>query len=141
MPLAPWALLICWWSSELEIHSKRVLLRGETGVGMKIHSELNPHQSPRSQLGSSAPRPHLTQRSGIGGLVTDGYHQLHKPRVGKLPPGKVSSPHGWDPSPCGDLLWNAALAFWAASHMNRVMQLLGGRIPLAPACVPRNSVE
>ena len=25
LPLAPWALLLCWWSPELETHSKRVL--------------------------------------------------------------------------------------------------------------------
>ena len=34
LPLAPWALLVCWWSPELETHSKRVLLRGEAGFAL-----------------------------------------------------------------------------------------------------------
>ena len=63
LPLAPWALLLCWWSPELETHSKRVLLRGEAGVGLKMPSGRRPQQSSRSQLGSSAPRPYLTHGS------------------------------------------------------------------------------
>ena len=38
LPLAPWALLLCWWSPYHEPHSKRILLRGEAGVGTKIPS-------------------------------------------------------------------------------------------------------
>ena len=29
LPLAPWALLLGWWSPQRETNSKRVLLRGE----------------------------------------------------------------------------------------------------------------
>ena len=29
LPLAPWALLLGWWSPQLEINSKRLLLRRE----------------------------------------------------------------------------------------------------------------
>ena len=29
LPLAPWALLLGWWSPPLETNSKRLLLRGE----------------------------------------------------------------------------------------------------------------
>ena len=29
LPLAPWALLLGWWSPQLETNSKRLLLRGE----------------------------------------------------------------------------------------------------------------
>ena len=54
------ALLLCWWSPELEIHSKRVPLRGQAGVGWKMPSGRRPQLSPQSQLGTSAPRPHLT---------------------------------------------------------------------------------
>jgi len=61
--LFPRALLLCWWSPELETHSKRVLLRGEAGVGLKMPSGRRPQQSSRSQLGSSAPRPYLTHGS------------------------------------------------------------------------------
>ena len=60
LPLAPWALLLCWWSTELEIHSKRVPLRGQAGGGWKMPSGRRPQLSPQSQLGTSAPRPHLT---------------------------------------------------------------------------------
>ena len=63
LPLAPWALLLCWWSPELETHSKGILLRGEAGVGTKMPPGCRPQQSPRSQLWSSAPRPHLTHGS------------------------------------------------------------------------------
>ena len=35
LPRANWALMLCWWSPELESHSKRVLLRGGAGVGTK----------------------------------------------------------------------------------------------------------
>ena len=28
LPLSPWALLLCWWCPELEIHSKPLLIRG-----------------------------------------------------------------------------------------------------------------
>ena len=63
LPLAPWALLFCWWSPEMETHSNGFLLRGEAGVGRKMPSGRRPQQFPRSQLGSSAPRPHLTHGS------------------------------------------------------------------------------
>ena len=35
MPLAPWALLLGWWSPQLETHSKRLLLRAEGRFGLK----------------------------------------------------------------------------------------------------------
>ena len=63
LPLAPWALLLCWWSPELETHSKGVLLRGELGAGRKMPSGRSPSNSPPSQLWSSAPRPHLNHGS------------------------------------------------------------------------------
>ena len=65
LPLAPWALLLCWCSPEREIHSKHVLLRGEAGLGRKIPSGCRSLQSPWSQLGSSEPRPHLKLRSKL----------------------------------------------------------------------------
>ena len=65
LPLAPWALLLCWWSPYHEPHSKRILILGEAGVGTKIPSGRWPEQSTRRQLGSSAPRPHLTHGSKL----------------------------------------------------------------------------
>ena len=48
LPLAPWALLLCWWSPELETHSKHILLHGEAGVGTKMPPGCRPQQSPQS---------------------------------------------------------------------------------------------
>ena len=62
LPQAAWALLLCWWSPELETHSKRVLLRGEAGVARKMPSGRRPQQSTQGQLGNLAPRPHLMLR-------------------------------------------------------------------------------
>ena len=59
LPLAPWALLLCSWSPELETHSKHVVLHGEARVCRKMPSGRRPQQPSRNQLGSSAPRPHL----------------------------------------------------------------------------------
>ena len=60
LPLAPWALLLCWRSPEMETHSNGFLLRGEAGVGRKMPSGRRPQQFPRSQLGRSIPRPKST---------------------------------------------------------------------------------
>ena len=63
LPLAPWALLFCWWSPVMETHSNSFLLRGEAGVGRKMPSGRRPQQYPRRQLGRSTPRPQLTHGS------------------------------------------------------------------------------
>ena len=60
LPLAPWALLLCWWSPAPETHSPRVLLRGEAGLGAQRPSAPSPQPCPLSQLGRSAPRPRRT---------------------------------------------------------------------------------
>ena len=62
LPLAPWALLLCWGSPVPETHSPRVLLRGEAGLGARRPSAPRPQPCPLSQLGRSAPRPHHTER-------------------------------------------------------------------------------
>ena len=60
MPLAPWALRLCWGSPVPETHSPRVLLRGEAGMGARRPSAPSPQPCPLSQLVRSAPRPHRT---------------------------------------------------------------------------------
>ena len=57
LPLAPWALLLCWGFPVPESHSQRVLLRGEAGLGLRRHSAPRPQPCPLSQLGCSALRP------------------------------------------------------------------------------------
>ena len=51
LPLAPWALLLCWWSPEVETHSKRVLLPSEAGIGTKMATGRWPQQTPRASYG------------------------------------------------------------------------------------------
>ena len=57
LPLAPWALLLCWGSLAPETHSPRVLLRGQAGRGPGRPSAPRPQPCPLSQLVRSAPRP------------------------------------------------------------------------------------
>ena len=57
LPLAPWALLLCWGSPAPKTHSHQVLLRGEAGLGARRPSAPSPQPCPLSQLGRSAPRP------------------------------------------------------------------------------------
>ena len=59
LPLAPWAVVVCWWSPELETHCKRVFLLGEAGFGMTRPCLPRPQHSTLSQRGRSAPRAHL----------------------------------------------------------------------------------
>ena len=54
LPLAPWALLLCWGSLAPENHSQWVLLRGEAGLGARRPSAPRPQPCPLSQLGRSA---------------------------------------------------------------------------------------
>ena len=56
LPLAPWALLLCWGFPAPESHSPRVLLRGEAGLGARRPSAPRPQPCPLSPLGGSALR-------------------------------------------------------------------------------------
>ena len=57
LPLAPWALLLCWGFPAPESHSTQVLLRGQAGLGVLSPSSPRPRPGPLSQHGRSAPRP------------------------------------------------------------------------------------
>ena len=57
LPLAPWVLLLCWWSPATKTHSPGVLLGGEAGLGARRPSAPRPQPCTLSQLGRSAPRP------------------------------------------------------------------------------------
>ena len=49
LPLAPWALLLAWWSPQLETNSKRLLLRAEGWFDLKrpcVHTALATHPYP-----------------------------------------------------------------------------------------------
>ena len=60
LPLAPWALLLCWGSPVPETNSRQVLLGGEAGLGARSPSGPRPGPCPLSQLGCSARRPRST---------------------------------------------------------------------------------
>ena len=61
LPPAPWALVLCWWSLELETKSKCALRCGEGGWGKKrpcVHW----HQNPTfRQIARDTPRAHLSK--------------------------------------------------------------------------------
>ena len=107
-------------SPELESHSKRVLPRGEAGVGRKMPSVRRPQQFPQSQLGSSAPKHHLSP--------------LQTP-CGELHSGKVDSPRGTNQSPNAPLLSKATLALFSPSPLVSMGQIMSG-LPLTtwPCC-------
>ena len=106
-PLAPWHVLLCWWYPELEIHSKCVPLRGEAGVGRKMHSGRRPQLTPQSQLSTSAPRPHLT------------HGQNEDPRATFW---NFDSPQGTNHSANAPLLSKATLAFCSSSSLVSIGQ-------------------
>ena len=60
LPLAPWALLLCWGSLAPETHSPRLLLREQAGRGPRRPSAPRAQPCPLSQLGRSVPRPRPT---------------------------------------------------------------------------------
>ena len=63
LPLAPWALLVCWWSPELQTHSRWVCLHGHPRFGMKMPCFHRPHLCNLRQIGRPTPRtqPQATQ--------------------------------------------------------------------------------
>ena len=54
LPLASWALLLCWGSPAPESHSRRVLLGREAGLGARKPSRPTPQPCSLSQLGRTA---------------------------------------------------------------------------------------
>ena len=57
LPTAPWALVLCWWSLELETNSKRALLCGEGGWGLKRPCVHWPQHPTLCQVGREPARP------------------------------------------------------------------------------------
>ena len=120
LPLAPWALLICWGSPMPKTYSPRVLLGGEAGLGTRRPSAPRPQPSPLSQLGRSAPRPCrtdgpkrasgscLVQRESLLGQKTTAQTRLVSGKQRKpFSPPALRSPEGqavqgcpWLPGPC-----------------------------------------
>ena len=120
LPLAPWALLLCWCSPELGSHSKRVLLRGEAGVGTK-------------QLLGAGPSKHTKLAKE---LSTEGpSHPRLKTLFREKDSEKIDSPMGTNHSPNAPLVTKATLAFFSPSPLVSIGQR-GSGLPLTswPCC-------
>ena len=132
LPLAPWALLICWGSPAPESHSPRVLLRGEAGLGARRPSAPRPQPCPLSQLGRSAPRPRRSdspkRASGSCILQRETLFQQQTTSLKRLGSGKQRKP--FSPRPCA---LHTSKRGWAAPGSLGPADLLGvsgARIPL-----------
>ena len=68
MPPAPWAMVLCWKSLELETYSNRALLWGEGGWGLKRPCVQWPLQPNFLQLGSYPPRAHLRKGTKLASV-------------------------------------------------------------------------
>ena len=65
LPPAPCALVLCWWSLELETNSKRALLCGEGGWGLKRPCVHWPQHPTSRQLGRDPARAHLRKGTNL----------------------------------------------------------------------------
>ena len=61
LPTAPLALVLFWWSLEMETNSKCALLCGEGGWGQKRPCVHRPQQATFRQVGRDPARAHLTK--------------------------------------------------------------------------------
>ena len=140
LPTAPLALVLCWWSLQLETNSKCALLCGEGGWGQKrpcVHWRLNPIFR---QLGRDPHRAHLRKgtKRASGSCLLERETLLGKPSSApvrvcsgkeRLPdtPVALSSPFirggsGLPPAPCAPVLcW-----WWPELETNSKRALLRG---------------
>ena len=81
LPPAPCALVFCWWSLDLETYSKRALLWGECGWGLKSHCVHWHHHPNFLQLWRVPARPHLRNGTKLdsGSCIRESETLLWKP--------------------------------------------------------------
>ena len=81
MPPAPWALVLCWWSLELDTNSKRALLQEEGRWGLKRPCVHWPQNSTFRQLGRDPARAHLRKGTKLvsGSCIRESETLLGKP--------------------------------------------------------------
>ena len=81
LPPAPCALVLCWWSLDLETYSKRALLQGEGGWGLKRPGVQGPHHLIFLQVGRDPARAHLRKGTKLasGSCIRESATLLGKP--------------------------------------------------------------
>ena len=81
LPTAPLALVLCWWSLEMETNSKRALLQGEGGWGLKRPCVHWPQHPILCQLGRDPARAHLRKGTKLasGSCIRESETLLGKP--------------------------------------------------------------
>ena len=90
LPTAPLALVLCWWSLEMETNYKCALLCGEGGWVQKRPCVHRPQQPTFRQLGRDPPRAHLRKGTKLasGSCIRESETLLGKPSSA---PMRVSS--------------------------------------------------
>ena len=115
LPTAPLALVLCWWSQEMETNSKCALLGGEGGWGQKRPCVHWPQHPIFRQLGRDTPRAHLRKgtKLGSGSFICE---SENSPRETKLSPNasllRKAARSGFSPR---SLLAIGTRRVWAAS--------------------------
>ena len=81
LPPSLCALVICWWSPELETTSKHALLQGEGGWGLKRPCVHGPHHPTFCQLGRNPARAHIRKGTKLasGSCIRESATLLGKP--------------------------------------------------------------
>ena len=81
LPTAPLALVLCWWSLEMETNSKCALLCGEGGWGQKRPCVHWPQHPIFRQLGRDPARAHLRKGTKLasGSCIRESATLLGKP--------------------------------------------------------------
>ena len=81
LPTALLALVMCWWSLEMETNSKCALLCGEGGWGQKRPCVHWPHHPTFCQIGRDPPRAHLRKGTKLasGSSIRESETLLGKP--------------------------------------------------------------
>ena len=82
LPTAPLALVLCWWSLEMETNSKCALLCGEGGWGQKRPCVHWPQHPILCHLGRDRARAHLRKGTKLasGSCIRESETLLGKPR-------------------------------------------------------------
>ena len=129
LPPAPWAVVLCWWSLELELKTKRALVWGEGGWGLKRPRVHWPHYPNFRQLGRDPARAHLRKGTNLdsGSCIHESETLLGKSSSApmRVCSGKQRFPvsHQGLCLPQGQGISGLPLAPWALVHCRSSLEL------------------